>query len=58
MKNGRVTCLFLIIALVFSSCKGKMETQVAMPLEVPVVQVMQQNVAIESEYAGANLWRV
>jgi membrane fusion protein, multidrug efflux system len=52
MKNGYITCLFLIMALVFSSCKGKKEAQVAMPIEVPVVLVMQQNVALESEYSG------
>jgi membrane fusion protein, multidrug efflux system len=51
MKNGYITCLFLIIVLVFSSC-GKKETQVALPIEVPVVQVIQQNVALESEYTG------
>jgi membrane fusion protein, multidrug efflux system len=52
MKNGYSTCLFLVVALVFSSCKGKKEGPVAVPIEVPVVQVMQQNVALESEYAG------
>jgi membrane fusion protein (multidrug efflux system) len=34
------------------SCKGKKEAPSAVPIEVPVVQVMQQNVALESEYAG------
>jgi len=52
MKNGYITCLFLVVALVFSSCKGKKEGPVAVPIEVPVVQVMQQNVALESEYSG------
>jgi len=52
MKNGTITCLFLVVALVFSSCKGKKEGPVAVPIEVPVVQVMQQNVALESEYSG------
>jgi membrane fusion protein, multidrug efflux system len=52
MKNGYVTCLFLIMALAFSSCKGKKEAPVAVPIEVPVVQVLQQNVALESEYTG------
>jgi len=52
MKNGYITFLFLIMAFVFSSCKGKKEAQVAIPIEVPVVQVMQQNVALESEYSG------
>jgi membrane fusion protein, multidrug efflux system len=51
MKNGYITCLFLIMALVFSSCKDKKEIRVA-PIEVPVVQVLQQNVALESEYTG------
>jgi len=52
MKNVCFTSLILIAAFVFSSCKGKKEVQVVAPLEVPVVQVMQQNVELESEYTG------
>jgi membrane fusion protein (multidrug efflux system) len=52
MKNGFLACLILIIVVGFTSCKGKKEVQVAAPMSVPVVQVMQQNVALESEYTG------
>lgn len=52
MKKAHFIFLFLSTALVLTSCKGKQEVQTAMPLEVPVVQVMQQNVALESEYTG------
>ena len=52
MKNVCLTSLILIVALAFSSCKGKKEVQAAIPLEVPVVQVMQQDIALESEYTG------
>jgi len=52
MKNVCFTSLILIVALVFSSCKGKKEVQAAAPLEVPVVKVMQQDIALESEYTG------
>ncbi len=52
MKNLCLAFLIVIAALGFSSCKGKKEVQAAVPLEVPVVQVMQQDVALESEYTG------
>jgi membrane fusion protein, multidrug efflux system len=52
MKKARFTLFLLFIAIVLSSCKGKKEAPAAMPMEVPVVQVMQQNVALESEYTG------
>ena len=52
MKNVFLVSLIIIVALGFSSCKGKKEVQAAVPLEVPVVQVMQQDVALESEYTG------
>jgi membrane fusion protein (multidrug efflux system) len=42
----------MVLALGLYSCKGKKEAPSAVPIEVPVVQVMQQNVALESEYAG------
>ena len=50
MKNVYLIILLIVAALVFS-CKGK-ETQAPVQLEVPVVQVMQQNVSLESEYTG------
>jgi membrane fusion protein, multidrug efflux system len=52
MKKTCFTLLFIITVLVLHSCKGKKEVQTAMPLEVPVVQVIKQNVALESEYTG------
>jgi membrane fusion protein (multidrug efflux system) len=52
MKNGFLTCSLLLLAVVFTSCGGKKEAPAAAPIEVPVVQVMQQNVALESEYTG------
>jgi len=52
MKKTCFAFLFLLTALFISSCKGKEEVQKAAPLEVPVVQVMQQNVDLESEYTG------
>jgi membrane fusion protein, multidrug efflux system len=52
MKKTCFTFLFIITVLVLSSCKDNKESQAVMPLEVPVVQVMQQNVALESEYTG------
>ena len=52
MKKAFLVSLVVIAALAASSCKGKKEVQAVMPLEVPVVQVMQQDVALESEYTG------
>ena len=52
MKNLCLVFLIVIAALGSSSCKDKKEVQAAAPLEVPVVQVMQQDVALESEYTG------
>jgi membrane fusion protein, multidrug efflux system len=51
MKKRYIVYLIIILTLALSSCKGK-ETQAVIPMEVPVVQVMQQNVALESEYTG------
>ena len=51
MKKIHVCCLLILIAFVLPSCKEKKEVAVA-PLEVPVVQVIQQDVALESEYTG------
>jgi membrane fusion protein (multidrug efflux system) len=42
----------MVLALGLYSCKGNKEAPSAVPIEVPVVQVIQQNVALESEYAG------
>jgi membrane fusion protein, multidrug efflux system len=52
MKKACFTIVFLSSVLVLTSCKGKTEAPAAMPMEVPVVQVMQQNVNLESEYTG------
>jgi membrane fusion protein, multidrug efflux system len=52
MKKVHFTFLFLLTALILSSCKGKKEAPAAVPMEVPVVQVLQQNVDLESEYTG------
>jgi membrane fusion protein, multidrug efflux system len=52
MKNAFLSFLFLTIAVFSLSCKGKKEVQAVKPMEVPVVQVMQQNIALESEYTG------
>ena len=52
MKKTCFTFLFIITMLILPSCKDKKEGRAVMPLEVPVVQVMQQNVELESEYTG------
>ncbi|MCU0407512.1 MAG: efflux RND transporter periplasmic adaptor subunit [Bacteroidales bacterium] len=52
MKKARFLILVFPIALILYSCKGKNEAPVVKPIEVPVVKVMQQDVALESEYAG------
>lgn len=52
MKKQFFTLLLIPIFLLIYSCKGRQEVQKAAPLEVPVVQVLQQNVALESEYTG------
>jgi membrane fusion protein (multidrug efflux system) len=52
MKKVCFTILLIITVLVLHSCKDKKEEQAIMPLDVPVVNVMQQNVALESEYTG------
>jgi membrane fusion protein (multidrug efflux system) len=52
MKKRSVVFLMVMIGLTLYSCKGKEETVAVIPLEVPVVQVMQQNVNLESEYTG------
>jgi len=52
MKNTHISFLLLFTALFLFSCKGKKEAPAAKPMEVPVVQVMQQDIALESEYTG------
>src|SRR5512141_2441378 len=53
MKKACLICLSLVTVFILFSCKGNKKTQVTtIPLEVPVVQVMNQNVALESEYTG------
>jgi membrane fusion protein (multidrug efflux system) len=52
MKKRSIIFLIVIIGLFLSFCKGKNEVEAPKPLEVPVVQVMQQNVDLESEYTG------
>jgi membrane fusion protein (multidrug efflux system) len=51
MKNAFPASLLIATALFITSCKEK-EAPAAVRLEVPVVQVMQKDVALESEYAG------
>lgn len=52
MKKAILICLCFMAVLAFHSCKGKKEVQAPVELEVPVVKVMQQDVTLESEYAG------
>lgn len=52
MEKRCILYLTIILTLAIASCKGKREIGAPKPMEVPVVQVMQQNVALESEYTG------
>lgn len=52
MKNHYLSCLFLLITLVLISCKDKKGIEAVSQIEVPVVEVVQQDVALESEYTG------
>jgi len=52
MKKTCFAFLFIITMSIFPYCKDNKEGQAVIPLEVPVVQVMQQNVSLESEYTG------
>jgi membrane fusion protein, multidrug efflux system len=52
MKRKSIVFLMIIIAVCLTSCKGKTETKAPDYIKVPIVQVMQQNVALESEYTG------
>jgi membrane fusion protein, multidrug efflux system len=51
MKKKYLSCLLVLIAFVLLSCKEKKELKVP-PIDVPVVQVVQQDIALESEYTG------
>ncbi len=51
MKNVYLLSLLLAAGLFFTSCKEK-EAPAPVQLEVPVVEVIQQDVALESEYTG------
>jgi membrane fusion protein (multidrug efflux system) len=42
----------ILAALFLFACKGKKEDQAAIQMEVPVVNVIQQDVPLESEYVG------
>jgi membrane fusion protein, multidrug efflux system len=52
MKKTITFYSLLLIAIILFSCKGKKESPAFQPMEVPVVQVMQQDVNLESEYTG------
>jgi len=52
MKNQYLSFLLLLIALAFPSCKEKKGNEAVSLPEVPVVKVLKQNVALESEYTG------
>jgi membrane fusion protein, multidrug efflux system len=52
MKKTITFYSLILFALILFSCKGKKEGPAVQPMEAPVVQVMQQNVELESEYTG------
>jgi len=52
MKKRSIIFLTVIIVLALSACKGKKEIVAVIPMDVPVVQVLQQNINLESEYTG------
>jgi membrane fusion protein (multidrug efflux system) len=52
MKKTITFYFIILLLLILYSCKGKEEGPAVQPMEVPVVQVMQQNVDLESEYTG------
>jgi membrane fusion protein, multidrug efflux system len=51
MKNVYLLSLLFAVGLIIISCKEK-EAPAVVQLEVPVVEVKQQDVALESEYTG------
>jgi membrane fusion protein, multidrug efflux system len=52
MKKTFLVSLTVAVVIGYSSCKSNKEGQTAVQMDVPVVQVMQQDVALESEYTG------
>jgi membrane fusion protein (multidrug efflux system) len=52
MKKTITLYFIILVVLILYSCKGKKEGPAVQAMEVPVVQVMKQNVALESEYTG------
>jgi membrane fusion protein, multidrug efflux system len=52
MKKTFTFYSLILFAIILFSCKAKKEGPAVQPMEVPVVQVMQQNVNLESEYTG------
>jgi membrane fusion protein (multidrug efflux system) len=52
MKRKSIIYLCIFVAAGFASCKDKTVSVAPVFMEVPVVQVMEQNVALESEYTG------
>lgn len=51
MKNASIVFLIFTASLILVSCKEKVK-QAAVPLKVPVVKVINQDIALESEYTG------
>jgi len=45
-------CIVLLPALLLSACGTKKENQATVQMEVPVINVVQQDVPLESEYVG------
>ena len=52
MKNAFKAYVLISLMLLPVSCKEKKDASAPKPMEVPVVEVIQQDVALESEYAG------
>lgn len=52
MKKRSIYYIVFIIAVCLASCKEKTATVATEYMEVPVVEVVKQNVALESEYTG------
>ncbi len=52
MKKRSIIFLIVIVGFTLYSCKGKKEVVAVIPMDVPVVQVLQQSVNLESEYTG------
>ena len=52
MLKKWILLLVIPVSLIFVACEGKKAAPAAIPLEVSVVQVVQQDVPLESEYTG------